>query len=85
MRFDNLKNYERNWVVGNFEPSLFKTDSVDIGILYCKKNESGDLHYHLNPNRLKQRKKSKERKKKTVFNSQKKLSHSMNDVLLSKS
>jgi hypothetical protein len=48
MRFDNLKNYERNWVVGNFEPSLFKTESVDIGILYCKKNESGDLHYHLN-------------------------------------
>lgn len=48
MKIDNLKNYERNWIVGNFEPSLFKTESVDIGILYCKKGEQGDSHYHLN-------------------------------------
>jgi hypothetical protein len=48
MKIDNLKNYERNWIVGNFEPSLFKTSSVDIGILFCKKGESGDGHFHLN-------------------------------------
>lgn len=48
MKIDNLKNYERNWVVGNFEPSLFKTDSVDVGVLFCKEGEKGDLHYHLN-------------------------------------
>lgn len=48
MKIDNLKNYKRNWIVGNFEPSLFKTNSVDIGVLFCKKGDTGDGHYHLN-------------------------------------
>lgn len=46
MKFDNLKNYKNGWIVGDFGPSLFHSDSNDIGILYIKSGESGDGHFH---------------------------------------
>jgi quercetin dioxygenase-like cupin family protein len=50
MRFDRLENYERGWIVGDFEPSIYKTSSNDIGIIFAKKGDVGDGHYHLHHN-----------------------------------
>jgi quercetin dioxygenase-like cupin family protein len=46
MKFDNLINYKNGWIVGNFYPSLYNTESNDIGILYIKSGEIGDKHFH---------------------------------------
>jgi hypothetical protein len=42
----NIENFKNGWIVGNFEPSLFKSESVDIGILFLKSGEKGDGHFH---------------------------------------
>lgn len=48
MKIDNIKNFKGGWLVGNFQPSLFQTETNDIGVLFLKVGESGDGHYHLN-------------------------------------
>lgn len=44
----NIKDFKNGWLVGNFEPSLFSCDQLDIGILYLKSGECGDGHFHKN-------------------------------------
>ena len=46
MKFGKFSEYRGGWIVGDFEPSLFKTDANDIGVLYCKKGDKGDGHLH---------------------------------------
>ena len=46
MKFGNINNFVRGWVVGNFEPSLFKTIDNDIGILRVSKGDKSDGHFH---------------------------------------
>ncbi|MBZ7982779.1 hypothetical protein AVBRAN12640_09545 [Campylobacter sp. RM12640] len=41
-----LKDFIRGWFVGNFEPSLFKTNDVEVGIKYYKKGDYEQKHYH---------------------------------------
>jgi|APGre2960657468_1045069.scaffolds.fasta_scaffold260497_2 hypothetical protein len=48
MKINNIKNFKGGWLVGNFQPSLFQTETNDIGVLFLKAGESGDGHYHLN-------------------------------------
>jgi len=46
MKVDNLDNMFKGWVVGNFEPTLFITNDVEVAV---KKYSSGDyepMHYH---------------------------------------
>ena len=46
MKVDKLNNMFKGWVVGNFEPSLFKTDDFEVAV---KEYEAGDYeekHYH---------------------------------------
>lgn len=46
MKVNKLNDMFRGWVVGNFEPSLWKTDDVEVAV---KEYESGDYeekHYH---------------------------------------
>ena len=41
-----LENMIKGWFIGNFEPSLYKTNDVEVGI---KKYSAGDFensHYH---------------------------------------
>ncbi len=35
---DDLKNMFRGWFVGNFEPSIYKTDQFEVGVLYLTPN-----------------------------------------------
>jgi len=36
----------RGWFIGNFEPSVFKTEDFEVGILTHKKDEIWPKHYH---------------------------------------
>ncbi len=46
MKIEKLENMFKGWVVGNFEPTLYKTNDVEVAV---KKYSSGDYeskHYH---------------------------------------
>jgi len=36
----------RGWVVGNFEPSLFKTDDVEVAVKKYIAGDKEEKHYH---------------------------------------
>jgi hypothetical protein len=42
----NLKDFIGGWFVGNFEPSLFKTNDVEVGVKYYKAGECEGYHHH---------------------------------------
>jgi quercetin dioxygenase-like cupin family protein len=42
----NLKDMFRGWFVGNFEPSIYKTDKFEVGILFHPKGEKWPKHFH---------------------------------------
>lgn len=42
----NLKDFIGGWFVGNFEPSLFKTNDVEVGVKQYKAGESEGYHHH---------------------------------------
>lgn len=46
MKTDKLKNMWRGWMIGNFEPSVFKTEKFEVGILEHKKGEKWSKHFH---------------------------------------
>ncbi|MBM0637758.1 hypothetical protein LNU06_07395 [Campylobacter sp. VicNov18] len=46
-----MKNYKldemiRGWFVGNFEPSIFKTNNVEVGIKEYKMGDFEEKHHH---------------------------------------
>lgn len=43
---DNLKNYVRGWIVGDFDPSVLKTKELDFGVMYYDVGEEHPPHYH---------------------------------------
>ena len=42
----NLNQMKLGWFVGNFEPSLYKTNDVEVAVKKYKKGESEQRHYH---------------------------------------
>ena len=42
----NIKDMKRGWFLGNFEPSIQKSEDVEIGILEHKKDEIWPAHVH---------------------------------------
>ena len=42
----DLSKYIRGWIIGNFEPCLYKTNDYELGILTHEKNEQWGFHYH---------------------------------------
>ena len=50
MKLLELKNFKGGWLVGDFEPSLFKRDNVEVGIHKLQKGSISDGHYHLRSN-----------------------------------
>jgi hypothetical protein len=50
MIISSVQKYFQNnkcWLIGNFEPSVFKTDKLEFGIHQHKKNEPTIPHFHL--------------------------------------
>lgn len=46
MKFNNIHNFSKGWIVGDFEPTLIPNSPVTIGILHCKKGHAADGHFH---------------------------------------
>lgn len=46
MIVDNLSNMTKGWFIGNFEPSLFKTNDVEVAVKSYKAGDHEDKHYH---------------------------------------
>jgi quercetin dioxygenase-like cupin family protein len=46
MKLHKLKDMFRGWVVGNFEPSLYKTDDVEVAVKNYKAGDKEEKHYH---------------------------------------
>lgn len=47
IRFEEtLNDFTRGWVVGNFEPSLIKTENIEVAIQEYKVGDTEAAHYH---------------------------------------
>lgn len=46
MKITNIENFIRGWVVGNFEPTLYKTEEVEVAYKQYKTGDREDKHYH---------------------------------------
>jgi quercetin dioxygenase-like cupin family protein len=42
----NLKNMVKGWFVGNFEPTVLKTDACEVSVKTYIKGESESSHFH---------------------------------------
>ena len=42
----SLKDMFKGWFVGNFNPSLFKTNDVEVGVKRYKKDDYESEHFH---------------------------------------
>lgn len=46
MRATKLENMIKGWFVGDFEPTLYKTNDVEIAVKKYKQGDYEDWHYH---------------------------------------
>lgn len=46
MNLDNIKNFKGGWFIGDFEPSILKTQGFEVALKFHKKNENWPAHYH---------------------------------------
>jgi quercetin dioxygenase-like cupin family protein len=46
MKKRNLNEMWRGWFIGNFDPSILKTENFEVGLLSHKKGEVWPKHYH---------------------------------------
>ncbi|WP_294833549.1 hypothetical protein [uncultured Gilliamella sp.] len=46
MKIAKLDDMVKGWFIGNFEPSLCKTNDVEVAVKTYKKGDKEDKHYH---------------------------------------
>ena len=46
MKIDNLDKMIGGWFIGNFEPSLFKTNDFEVAVKRYNKGDYESHHYH---------------------------------------
>lgn len=46
MRHFNIKNFDRGWIIGNFDNSVLKTEEFELGIKNYKSGEFNPNHLH---------------------------------------
>jgi mannose-6-phosphate isomerase-like protein (cupin superfamily) len=46
MEITKLDKMTRGWFIGDFEPSVFKTNNFEVGYLHHKQGEFWESHYH---------------------------------------
>jgi hypothetical protein len=46
MKVDKIENMKGGWFIGNFEPSVYKTDQFEVSYKFHFKGEKWDFHYH---------------------------------------
>jgi hypothetical protein len=46
MEISQLENMIKGWFIGDFEPSLYKTNDVEVGVKYYKEGDYEPSHFH---------------------------------------
>jgi len=46
MKTEKISNMKGGWFIGNFDPSLFKTNDCEVAVKSYKKGEYEESHYH---------------------------------------
>jgi hypothetical protein len=46
MKVFNLNDMIKGWFIGNFEPSILKTNDVEVAVKKYNKGDYEDSHYH---------------------------------------
>lgn len=46
MKVASLQEMVKGWFVGNFEPSLWKTNDVEVGLKRYRQGDREDAHFH---------------------------------------
>lgn len=46
MKVANLNNMIKGWFIGNFNPSLFKTNDMEVAVKNYKKGDREGVHHH---------------------------------------
>jgi quercetin dioxygenase-like cupin family protein len=46
MRVSKLADMVRGWFVGNFSPSAYKTNDVEVGVRHYRSGDQEARHYH---------------------------------------
>lgn len=46
MKVHKIKDFYKGWFIGNFEPSLIKTNDVEVGYKQYKEGDAEGIHYH---------------------------------------
>ena len=46
MKLAKLEDMVKGWFVGNFEPTLLKTNDVEVAVKSYKKGDYEETHYH---------------------------------------
>ena len=46
MKIEHLNSMVKGWFVGNFEPSLYKTNDCEVAVKSQKAGEYEEKHYH---------------------------------------
>ena len=46
MKIKKINDMWRGWFIGDFEPSVLKTNEFEVGVLTHKKGEKWPKHYH---------------------------------------
>jgi quercetin dioxygenase-like cupin family protein len=46
MKKDNLNDFTKGWVIGNFEPTLYTTDYFEVAVKNYKEGDYEPKHYH---------------------------------------
>lgn len=46
MKISKLDDYFKGWLVGNFDPSLIKTNDVEFAVKHYHAGDAEEKHYH---------------------------------------
>lgn len=46
MKLNKLNEMFKGWIVGNFEPSLYKTNDFEVAVKKYKAGDKDEKHYH---------------------------------------
>jgi hypothetical protein len=46
MRVFNINQFTKGWIVGNFNPSVFKSEEIEVAHHFHKRGFVSELHYH---------------------------------------
>ena len=46
MKIEMLSNMVKGWFIGNFDPTLYKTNEVEVAVKIYKEGDYESTHYH---------------------------------------